>query len=152
MVRHDVAPINLRKAVSETAPKIIYKQRVDNNGRKYSSSRNAHYALYIGTLGTIYLFNDEFHDRELAEKFLTLSAQAGNEYAQKLLDNDAMWQQRNVASLLNDVLRILSSCEQDGKNALSEASAKVFGHGDLSREQLRELLLKLQDKENTAEM
>lgn len=35
---------------------------------------------------------------------------------------------------------------------LHEASNQVFWRGDLSKEQIRELLLKKQDKENTAEM
>lgn len=104
------------------------------------------------TLGVTYMYDNDVCDSELAKKYLTSAAQAGNEQAQKLIDNAELSTQRNVVGLLKDVMTILSDCEQDGGNALSAASATVFGRGDLSREQLHELLLKKEDKENTAEM
>lgn len=117
---------------------------------KRLDEKAAPYADY--TLGAAFLFDNDIRDGELAEKYLTLSAQEGNEYAQKLIDSAASQQQMNVVGLLKDVVKILSDCEQNGGNALSDAAAAVFGRGDLSREQLRELLLKKEDKENTAEM
>jgi len=104
------------------------------------------------TLGAMYMFDSDVRDSKLAIKYLTSSAQAGNRYAQNLIDNAAVWQQRNIASMCKDVMNILASFDQDSSAALSETAAMVFGRGDLSREQLHELLLKKQDKENTAEM
>ncbi len=105
------------------------------------------------TLGATYMFDSDVRASKLAIKYLTSSAQAGNRYARKLIDDAEIWQQRNVASMCkDDVMNILASFDQDGSAALSELAAAVFGRGDLSREQLHELLLKKQDKENTAEM
>ncbi len=104
------------------------------------------------TLGATYMFDSDVRDSKLAMKYLTSSAQSGNRHAQNLIDNAEKWQQRNVASMCKDVMNILASFDQDGNAALSEAAAAIFGRGDLSREQLHELLLKKQDKENTAEM
>lgn len=103
-------------------------------------------------LGTTYMFDKDVQNAELAMKYLNSSAEGGNRQAQRLIDNAGSSKQRNVVSLLKDVMTILSDCEQDGGSALSEASTAVFGRGDLSREQLHELLLKKEDKENTAEM
>lgn len=49
-------------------------------------------------------------------------------------------------------MNILEANAKNGSNALSEAAAAVFGRGDLSKEAIAELLLKLQDNQNTAEM
>lgn len=138
LLKGDEIPKDSAKAIS-----LLKKaKKLDENA--------APYADY--TLGAAFMFDNDIRDSELAEKYLTLSAQEGNEYAQKLIDRAISQQQMNVAGLLKDVVNILSDCEQNGGNALSEAAAAVFGRGDLSREQLRELLLKKEDKENTAEM
>lgn len=104
------------------------------------------------TLGAMYMFDSEFHDKELAMKYLTLSAQAGNQYAQNLIDNAALWKQRSIIKLLSSVMNILEANRQDGEAYLSAASEQIFGRGDLSKEEIAELILKLQDKQNTAEM
>ena len=50
------------------------------------------------------------------------------------------------------VSRLLAECIESDRATLNECSAAVFGRGDLSKEQMRELMLKIQDKENTAEI
>lgn len=104
------------------------------------------------TLGAIYMFEPEVKNRELAMKYLSLSAQAGNEYAQDLIDNAEYHVHRNIMGLLGSIMKILAYNQQNSEASLSAAATKIFGRGDLSREQLNELLLKIQDKENTAEM
>ncbi len=104
------------------------------------------------TIGAAYMFDEDIKDRELAEKYLTLSAQAGNEYAQNLLDKSAAWQNTNITGLLRAVSNLLETNSLDGYNGLSAASAAIFGRGDLSKEAIAELIYKLQDKQNTAEM
>ncbi len=104
------------------------------------------------TLGAMYLFDDDVRDRKLAEKYLKQSAQAGNEYAQKLLDNSAAWQKRNIYNLIGRVINILETNSRDGDMYLSEAASELFGRGDLSKEAIAELIYKMQDKQNTAEM
>ena len=58
----------------------------------------------------------------------------------------------HFAKLVGSVGRLLSENLESSRAAMAECSAAVFGHGDLSKEQIRELILKKQDKENTAEM
>ena len=104
------------------------------------------------TLGTIYLYSDEKHDVRLAMEHLSRAAEAGNEYAQKAIDNHEAFTQTCTMRMVDAVSRILSQNLEDSRSALQDCSAAVFGRGDLSKEQIRELMLKLQDKENTAEM
>lgn len=47
---------------------------------------------------------------------------------------------------------MLGQFSSHSRDGLHDASNQIFGRGDLSKEQIRELLLKKQDKENTAEM
>ena len=104
------------------------------------------------TIGAAYMFDEDIRDRELAEKYLTLSAQAGNEYAQNLLDKSEAWRQNNITDLLRTVYNILETNSRDGEQGLHDAASAIFGRGDLSREAIAELIYKLQDKQNTAEM
>lgn len=104
------------------------------------------------TLGAAYMYDNSIRNSEFAMKYLNLSAKAGNKFARNLINNTKMWEQRNITNLLGSVMNILETNAQDGSNALSEGAAAVFGCGDLSREAIAELLMKLQDKQNTAEM
>lgn len=104
------------------------------------------------TLGAMYMFDEDVHDRELAVKYLTQSAQAGNEYAQALLDNSAAWQERSIMNLIGAVMNMLETNARDGDIDLSEAAAAIFGRGDLSKGAIADLIYKMQDKQNTAEM
>ena len=101
------------------------------------------------TLGTMYLFEKEVRDATLAKKYLAASANAENEYAQMILDSQSA---DCVLSLISSVGMMLAENMESGRAALSECSSAAFGHGDMSVEQIREYLLKLQDKENTAQM
>lgn len=99
-------------------------------------------------LGQIFLFDKDARDIKLAQKYLTTAADAGNKYAQSLLDSqNAMC----VSSLITSVSRLLADYVESSSSQLNECAA-AFGHGDLSREQIKELLLRMQDKENTAQM
>lgn len=91
-------------------------------------------------------------DTEAGTEYLTRAANSGNEYAQNYLDNRASWEHGCVVKLVGSVGRLLSENLESSRAAISECSSAVFGHGDLSKEQIRELILKKQDKENTAEM
>lgn len=104
------------------------------------------------TIGAAYIFDEDIRDRELAEKYLTLSAQAGNEYAQNLLDKSEAWRQNNITDLLRTVYNILENNSCDEEQGLHDAASAIFGRGDLSKEAIAELIYKLQDKQNTAEM
>lgn len=104
------------------------------------------------TFGAAYMFDENVRDKELAEKYLKLSAQAGNEYAQNLLDKSAAWQRNSITSLLSTIYRLLETNSRDGEVGLSEVAAGIFGRGDLSKEAIAELIYKMQDKQNTAEM
>ena len=104
------------------------------------------------TIGAAYMFDEDIRDRELAEKYLTLSAQAGNEYAQNLLDKSEAWRQNSITDLLRTVYNILETNSRDGEQGFHDAASAIFGRGDLSREAIAELIYKLQDKQNTAEM
>ena len=101
------------------------------------------------TLGTMYLFEKEVRDATLAKKYLAASANAGNEYAQMILDSQSA---DCVLNLMSSVGMLLAENMESDRAALSECSSAAFGHGDMSVEQIREYLLKLQDKENTAQM
>ena len=91
-------------------------------------------------------------DTEAGTEYLTRAANSGNEYAQNYLDSRTSWEQACVVKLVGSVGRLLSENLESSRAAMAECSAAVFGHGDLSKEQIRELILKKQDKENTAEM
>lgn len=91
-------------------------------------------------------------DTEAGTEYLTRAANSGNEYAQNYLDSRTFWEQGCVVKLVGSVGRLLSENLENSRAAMAECSAAVFGHGDLSKEQIRELILKKQDKENTAEM
>lgn len=91
-------------------------------------------------------------DTEAGIEYLTRAANSGNEYAQNYLDSRTSWEQGCVVKLVGSVGRLLSENLESSRAAMAECSAAVFGHGDLSKEQIRELILKKQDKENTAEM
>ncbi len=104
------------------------------------------------TIGAAYMFDEDIRDRELAEKYLTLSAQAGNEYAQNLLDKSEAWRQNSITDLLRTVYNILETNSRGGEQGFHDAASAIFGRGDLSREAIAELIYKLQDKQNTAEM
>ena len=91
-------------------------------------------------------------DTEAGTEYLTRAANSGNEYAQNYLDSRTSWEQGCVVKLVGSVGRLLSENLENNRAAMAECSAAVFGHGDLSKEQIRELILKKQDKENTAEM
>lgn len=91
-------------------------------------------------------------DTEAGTEYLTRAANSGNEYAQNYLDSRTSWEQGCVVKLVGSVGRLLSENLESSRAAMAECSAAVFGHGDMSKEQIRELILKKQDKENTAEM
>lgn len=91
-------------------------------------------------------------DTEAGTEYLTRAANSGNEYAQNYLDSRTSWEQGCVVKLAGSVGRLLSENLESSRAAMAECSSAVFGHGDLSKEQIRELILKKQDKENTAEM
>lgn len=91
-------------------------------------------------------------DTEAGTEYLTRAANSGNEYAQNYLDSRTSWEQGCVVKLVGSVGRLLSENLENSRAAMAECSSAVFGHGDLSKEQIRELILKKQDKENTAEM
>lgn len=91
-------------------------------------------------------------DTEAGTEYLTRAANSGNEYAQNYLDSRTSWEQGCVVKLVGSVGRLLSENLESSRAAMAECSAAVLGHGDLSKEQIRELILKKQDKENTAEM
>lgn len=62
------------------------------------------------------------------------------------------WQRQCTVQLISSVGKLLGQFSDHSRSRLHDASNQVFGRGDLSKEQIRELLLKKQDKENTAEM
>ena len=90
-------------------------------------------------------------DTAAGAEYLTRAANSGNEYAQNYLDNRTSWEHGCVVKLVGSVGRLLSENLESSRAAISECSSAVFGHGDLSKEQIRELILKKQDKENTAD-
>lgn len=62
------------------------------------------------------------------------------------------WQRQCTVQLISSVGKLLGQFSDSSRDRLHDASNQVFGRGDLSKEQIREFLLKKQDKENTAEM
>lgn len=117
---------------------------------KKSADGGNHLSEYM--IGKMCLFDKDHRDLGTAKKYLTAAADSGNQYAQQLLDNQTAWTQTQVVKLIGSIGRLLSQNLESSRAALQECSAAVFGRGDLSKEQIRELLLKIQDKENTAEM
>ncbi len=108
------------------------------------------FAQYI--LGAAYYYNDDIRDVDKALELLTQSADGGNEYAASLIERINDNQQVNVANLMNSVVMLLQNADSSTDRALHDMSVKVFGRGDLSKEAIAELIYKLQDKQNTAEM
>ena len=53
---------------------------------------------------------------------------------------------------MGSVSKLLAENIESSSADLTKSSSVVFGRGDLSKEQIKELLLKMQDKENIAEM
>lgn len=117
---------------------------------KKSAEGGNHLSEYM--IGKMCLFDKDHRDLDTAKKYLTAAADSGNQYAQQLLDNQTAWMQTQVVKLIGSIGRLLSQNVESSRAALQECSAAVFGRGDFSKEQIRELLLKMQDKENTAEM
>lgn len=78
-------------------------------------------------------------------------AEAGDIYAQALQAFTEI-EAANIVNLLRASLAVLRNAQGSTNRALSEMSYKVFGRGDLSKEAIAELLYRLQDKQNTAEM
>ena len=66
--------------------------------------------------------------------------------------DNSEWQRKCTIQLISSIGKLLGQLSDNSRGRLHDASNQVFGRGDLSREQIRELLLKKQDKENTAEM
>lgn len=117
------------------------------NNAKAATPRISPLADY--TLGTMYLYNDKVKDIALAKRHLTASANAGNEHARMVLES---FTANSVIKLINSTGRLLAENSEMTNSALNQCAQSVFGRGDLSKEQIKELLLKLSDKENTAEM
>lgn len=67
-------------------------------------------------------------------------------------DSHSEWQRQCTVQLISSVGKLLGQFSNSSRGRLHDASSLAFGRGDLSKEQIRELLLKKQDKENTAEM
>lgn len=67
-------------------------------------------------------------------------------------NRNSEWQRQCTVQLISSVGKLLGQFSDNSRDRLHDASSQVFGRGDLSKEQIRELLLKKQDKENTAEM
>ena len=67
-------------------------------------------------------------------------------------DSHSEWQRKCTIQLISSIGKLLGQLSDNSRGRLHDASNQVFGRGDLSKEQIRELLLKKQDKENTAEM
>lgn len=100
-------------------------------------------------LGAAYHYNDDIRDDNKARELLAQSAEGGNQYAAALI---AHMDAANIVNLLRASLAVLRNAQGSTNRALSEMSYKVFGRGDLSKEAIAELLYRLQDKQNTAEM
>lgn len=105
------------------------------------------YAQYV--LGAAYHYNDDIRDDGKARELLAQSAEGGNQYAAALI---AHMDAANIVNLLRASLAVLRNAQSSTNRALSEMSYKVFGRGDLSKEAIAELIYRLQDKQNTAEM
>ena len=67
-------------------------------------------------------------------------------------DSHSEWQRKCTIQLISSIGKLLGQFSSHSRDRLHDASNQIFGRGDLSKEQIRELLLKKQDKENTAEM
>ena len=117
---------------------------------KKSADGGNHLSEYM--VGSMCLFDKKHRDYEMATKYLKAAANAGNTAAEKLLDKQEKWVQSSLTKLMGSVSTLLAENVESSRADLSESCATVFGHGDLSKEQIKELLLKMQDKENTAEM
>ncbi|MGN0678341.1 MAG: hypothetical protein ACI4JS_01635 [Oscillospiraceae bacterium] len=117
------------------------------NNAKAANPRISPLADY--TFGTMYLYNDKVKDIALAKRHLTASANAGNEHARMVLES---FTANSVIKLINSTGRLLAENSEMTNAALNQCTKSVFGRGDLSKEQIKELLLKRSDKENTAEM
>lgn len=100
-------------------------------------------------LGVTYLYNDRIKNIALGKRYLIDSANAGNEYSRIVLNS---FTAKSIFRLVESTGKLLENTSSSSYAAMSECAKSLFGRGDLSKEQIRELLLKLADKENTAEM
>lgn len=117
------------------------------------NNANGEYRAYIQyILGAAYHYNDGIRDDSKARELLTQSANSGNEYATALIARMDNADAANIANLLRSTLMLLRNASSSTNRALHDMSEKVFGRGDLSKEAIAELIYKLQDKQNTAEM
>lgn len=117
---------------------------------KKAADGGNHLSEYM--IGSMYLFDNEHRDHEMATKYLKAAAKAGNAAAAKLLDRQEKWIQSSITKLMGSVSKLLAENIESSSADLTKSSSVVFGRGDLSKEQIKELLLKMQDKENIAEM
>ncbi len=79
-------------------------------------------------LGRIYLFGaDGFEkDNEKAIKFLNLSAEQGNEYAQNILDNQDKYENKMLASTVFNLFINLSRCIEDDYHRKFQSGRKMI--------------------------
>lgn len=117
---------------------------------KKAADGGNHLSEYM--IGSMYLFDNEHRDHKMATKYLKAAAKAGNAAAAKLLDRQEKWIQSSITKLMGSVSKLLAENIESSSADLTKSSSVVFGRGDLSKEQIKELLLKMQDKENIAEM
>ncbi len=143
----------LTKYIIETNPRFkalydeIFEQRKLLNEMLHSSDTNYgkyQLATYTGKL------SDEVN-RAVGNAILKALVQQNK--TEQLDANRASHKRINITSqLLNTVLGILTSHRNESNNALHSNAAHIFGRGDLSKEQIAELIYQLSDKQNTAEM
>ncbi len=125
-----------------TAIPLLEKSRKDEDA--------AQFADY--TLGAMYMFDKDVKDEALAMKYLTLSAEAGNEFAEALIKNAEEWKEQQLCNIIQSTFSVLNNICQSDNSDFHALSLRVFGRGDLSKEQIAELIYQLSDKQNTAEM
>lgn len=99
--------------------------------------------------GVTYLYNAKIKNIALGKHYLIDSANAGNEYSRMALNSFTM---NSIIRLVDSTGKLLANSSASSYSEMNCCAKSLFGRGDLSKEQIRELLLKLADKENTAEM
>lgn len=114
--------------------------------------KNFEYGEELSALLEKQAYNDDIRNDSEARELLTLSAEGGNEYAAALIARMDNADEANIANLLKSTLMLLRNASSSTNRSLHDMSAKAFGRGDLSKEAIAELIYKLQDKQNTAEM
>ena len=79
-------------------------------------------------LGRFYLFGaDELKkDKEKAMKFLNLSAEQGNEYAQNILDNQEKFENEELTNTIFSLFINLSSCIKDDYHNKFKSGRKII--------------------------